>query len=253
MFTGGAILSLVYTVVISPRIFPPKVIALAILAGLSFFIAVVAFFEVSRRGRLSISWTVIALAIVIPTSVSVLLWDEQPSSRQILGMMGVGVTFLLFGLDRGAKDPEGATMTSSISEDIFWVLMLALSFFTTGLVMVCNKALVQYSLDPYLAEYIFLYFSTAAISALILSLLRRSLPDPRGMKIGFAMSVGGFLAVIFMIQALRVAPGMVVFPIRSILNICFTVVLSFLLWRERVRLMGWLGLFTAGLSIFLMR
>ena len=66
-------------------------------AGIVLFIAVVAYFTlISRGARLGVSWTIITLSMVVPTSFCIFLWKEIPTPFQTLGLISavIGICFL---------------------------------------------------------------------------------------------------------------------------------------------------------------
>ncbi|MDI6782770.1 MAG: EamA family transporter [bacterium] len=59
---------------------------IAIIGGICAFAATLTFFYVMRAENLSTMWTVISLAVVIPTFASIILWKEYPNLYQWLGI-----------------------------------------------------------------------------------------------------------------------------------------------------------------------
>jgi drug/metabolite transporter (DMT)-like permease len=65
---------------------PWQTVILAIVGGFSAFASTLTFFYVMRAENLSTMWTVISLAVVIPTFASIILWKEYPNIYQWLGI-----------------------------------------------------------------------------------------------------------------------------------------------------------------------
>ena len=58
------------------------------IGGIAMFIAVASYFVVIRGGaRLGVSWTIITLSMIIPTSFCIFLWKEVPNFFQVLGLL----------------------------------------------------------------------------------------------------------------------------------------------------------------------
>lgn len=253
MLVVGTVFSFLYILVTAQlRALPSLVILLGLLAGVCFFISVATFFVVVRKGNLSISWTVIALSIVIPLIASVVLWKESPSYRQILGAVGTVVALVLLGVDQGRTSPSRPEFATK-REFWGWIAMLIIAFLGTGLIMLCNKALVENQLSSYIVQFTFLYYLAGTLSAIPFLWLRRAFPQKADLKVGAVMAISGVVSFILFLHALRVLPGVVVFPLRSIVNITLTAVFSLILWREKLSPVGWIGLIVAAGSIFFMR
>jgi len=249
MMVIGAALSLIYLVLrFSLRAIPLSVITLGIVAGVLFFIAVISFFEVTRRERLAISWTVLSLSLVIPTLTSIILWKEQPSLKQGVGITGIVVAFVLFGIDQSRVKTRSS---SSSSGGWTWVLLLFLSFLATGLNLVCAKVLMEQGLVDFMIHYTLIDYASAAILAIIFMWTKRRMPRRKEWKMAILMGVSGFTSFILFLEALLLLSGIVVFPLRSAINIVLTTGLSVVLWREEMTVAGGVGMVLAIVSIFL--
>ena len=66
------------------------------------------------------------------------------------------------------------------------------------------------------------------------------------------MGVGGGAAMATLMLALRLLPGVVVFPVRASANIALTAALAFVLWREQVTPRQWLGVALAVAAVYLL-
>lgn len=247
---SGAVFSLFYVITnYSFKGIPSPVIQLGLAAGILFFIAVVTFFEVTRWGRLSISWTAVSLSLVIPTLASILFWKEKPSPSQIFGIIGVATALIMLGADRKQLEQKSSSTGSSVN--LIWAVLLAVSFMATGLNMVCTKALIGKGLGAYILQFTFLDYLTASILAVPFMWGRNSFPGQRDLKVGLLMGVSGFVSFVLFLHALRLLSGVVVFPVRSMINILATIIFSVLLWQERIGTVGKFGILTAIVSIFL--
>jgi len=76
---------------------------LGIVAGVFTYISTIAFFYHMRGARLALSWTVIGMAVVFPVAASIVLWRENPSLKQWLGLCVLAVAFVLLGAGRRAE------------------------------------------------------------------------------------------------------------------------------------------------------
>jgi drug/metabolite transporter (DMT)-like permease len=65
------------------------------------FSTVAVFREAVARGRISTSWTIINLGLVMPVLASILIWREIPSPRHYVGLLLTIGAIILLGLDVG--------------------------------------------------------------------------------------------------------------------------------------------------------
>jgi uncharacterized membrane protein len=63
-----------------------RTLILGLISGVCSLAATLTFFYVMRAANLSTMWTVISLAVVIPTFASIILWKEYPNIYQWLGI-----------------------------------------------------------------------------------------------------------------------------------------------------------------------
>lgn len=72
-------------------------VALGVAAGVSTYVSVLSYFYYIRTGNLAVSWTVIGLAVAFPVVASIVVWHEQPTARQCVGLGLIVMAFVLFG------------------------------------------------------------------------------------------------------------------------------------------------------------
>ena len=70
--------------------------------------------------------------------------------------------------------------------------------------------------------------------------------------VGTAMGLVNFLQLVFLLLALRELPAVVVFPLSAVLGITANVLASMVLWKERPRPAGWLGMALAAIAVVLL-
>jgi uncharacterized membrane protein len=70
---------------------------MGIAAGAMVFFATLSFFHHIGHGQLSASWTIISLAIAFPVLASILIWHEQPTVKQTIGLALIVIALVLFG------------------------------------------------------------------------------------------------------------------------------------------------------------
>ncbi len=254
MLLTGTLLTGTLTLSYEGLAFPRPAVIIGMLAGVALFLTTTAFFQVMRYGRLAIQWTVLNMSVAIPTGVSIVVWDERPTLLLALGMVLTVIALILMGIDRGKNvhtDPAASRFdpAQGWGPRLRWLGLVAFAFATTGLVQVCNKALIQAGAGDYKFTYTFLCYATAGLLAVGYLLAYRGQPRAVEWRLGAAMALGITLATILLLFALETLPGIVVFPARIVFVIVFTAGLSVLLWKESLQAPGVLGLITAAAAI----
>jgi drug/metabolite transporter (DMT)-like permease len=78
-----------------------QAVALGCAMGLICFTSVVAFRKAAAIGRLSTSWTVINLALIVPVMASIFIWKEHPEPKHWAGLGLTLLAIILLGIDIG--------------------------------------------------------------------------------------------------------------------------------------------------------
>jgi drug/metabolite transporter (DMT)-like permease len=211
--------------------------------GLCLYFAAYSYFILIRRGaRLGITWTIVTLSMSIPTAGSIILWREQPSLYQWVGLLLTVASISLFGR-RGGGDGRPPVKD-------MW--LLALAFLLSGAGMLIIKTLVGLNLTAYRNVYFsFLYGSMFLLSGVSLAATGHR-PTRRELLIGAVMGLGGIGNLWFLMLALKSVPGIVAFPMRTCGSILLTLAASRILWDERVTVREIAGVLLALASIVLM-
>ncbi len=80
-------------------VWPP--IALGCAMGLICWFSVIAFRKAAGIGRLSTSWTVLNLALIVPVMASIVIWKEHPMPKHWIGLGLTMLAVVLLGIDIG--------------------------------------------------------------------------------------------------------------------------------------------------------
>jgi len=216
---------------------------IGVIGGVALFIAVVTYFVVIKGGaRLGISWAIISLSMIIPTSFSVFLWKEVPTFFQALGLLLAITSICLLGKVK----PANAHLTGRE-----WAL-LSTAFFLTGVVSVTVKLIPALGLEKFKLTYILFLYGGAFISALMINRIRRELPTLKEIKVGVGMGISGVANIFFLLLALENLTGTIAFPVKACGNIVLTVFITYLVWGEKINRKETIGLSLALLAIVFM-
>ena len=72
-----------------------------IVMGFGVFFSVIVFRHALSKGRISVSWTIINLALIAPVLASVLIWGEIPHMKHYIGFALTILAIILLGIDSG--------------------------------------------------------------------------------------------------------------------------------------------------------
>jgi drug/metabolite transporter (DMT)-like permease len=100
IYIGSSAIMLAYFFA-TGRHYSPVAAALGFGTGISCYFATLTFFYHIRTGVLTVSWTMIGLAVGFPVAASILLWGEHPSVKQQIGLALIPIAFILCSPGRG--------------------------------------------------------------------------------------------------------------------------------------------------------
>jgi multidrug transporter EmrE-like cation transporter len=260
-----AAVSLSLLAVFGEPLFSVPALWLGVLFGVSMYAAVRVFYGLIAGSQLNISWLILQFSIVFPFALSMLIYRER---LQLPGAVGVGLmlaSILFFGLGKRRAGSRPAV------PDRRSVLLLTLSTALTGIAISIPR--VYAATDPGGGTFTLLLYQGLTVSALaaVVYLARgparpgtaarrsaagsaspppgRAGPHPeraeshggsRRSWIGMLpltlyMGLTNSLSAAFLVVATKALPGAIVYPVRSVMNVLVVFVMSFLLFRERVR------------------
>lgn len=103
VYIGATAVMVVYFIATGHR-YSTMAVLLGFATGISCYLATLTFFYHIRTGVLTVSWTVIGLAVGFPVVASILLWHEWPTPKQQIGLALIPVAFILCNPGRGKAD-----------------------------------------------------------------------------------------------------------------------------------------------------
>lgn len=205
----------------------------ALLGGLSYVVSYYFYYQSIRLTGVSISTSVIRLAVLPAIAASILFWGERPLAHQV-----VGIALVIVALPLLSRQPSDKSVNLG---GPVWGWLLAL-FATTSGGSVAAK-LFTVTGDPAAKPLLLgFWFGAAAIVALLALRRQRLSPTrddiPLGILLGL-VNIGGNIA---MLAALDYLPAAIVFPAASGGGVLLVAVTSAMLWRERLSRTALLGI-----------
>lgn len=121
-------------------------------------------------------------------------------------------------------------------------LLLMIAFALTGILGVTNKALIEWGLEAHRDLYMLAFYGTPMLLGAVIMVVRRQEAGSADRWIGFIMGFAGALSMLFLLIALQLMPGIVVFPVRNLGNLVLTAAVSIIAWKEQLSRSQWLGI-----------
>ena len=119
----------VFRILFHEPIYSREALLLGIPFGTSMYLALRLYFVVARRAKLNISWLIIQFSLLVPFSLSILIYRETLELQGILGVALIFSSIVFFALGKGSSG-----QVSAIPDARTWVL-LALSSLFSGMGM----------------------------------------------------------------------------------------------------------------------
>lgn len=215
--------------------------------GLAYFIAY--FFVIfAIRWVGAASTTVISvLSILVPIGFGVYYWQEHPTQIQVVGIfLALGALSLMSG--------QKQTSRSAVGKPAIAPLILLIFFLLCGVSRLAQEA-YRYlgGTQDEILTYNFAVFFTAAVPSVIVLCYRRKKVTKSELVFGSAMGLANFLQTQFILEALQVYPGFIVFPVVSAGAIIFTTLVATQTLGEHLHRRSYVGILIASISLILIR
>ena len=242
----STLFSAIFSVLFRQPLYSYTALLLGLPYGLVMTTSLILYFTVTERARLNITWMAIQLSVLIPFTISLLIYDERLHPPAILGIVCIFVSLLIFGLGRlrGKSPPPVPDRRTG------FLLLLASVF--SGLAMSFTKFYAASAQKEGLFALFFFRGLSMMPAAMAFARLRskpliRSRPPAGQYVLAAVMSLCAVLLGAFIILALQEISGSMAFPLRSVINVLMVFFVSFLLFGERFTLIEGLGsLFALG-------
>jgi drug/metabolite transporter (DMT)-like permease len=216
---------------------------IGVLAGVCYFTAFFLMITTVKFSGISITWSAIRLAVLVPILFSIFYWHEHPSIHQIAGIGFVCISLPLLSIRPGADGDRRMFGWGS-------VLVIAL-FLAAGGVNLAPKAFSEFSPDSHRQMYLLFLFSAAAMTSSSALLVKRSLPKLPDVPYGITLGMCNLLARHCLLLALKRLPGIVVFPISGSMSIVLMALAGMAIWHEKLRILNVSGIASAVIAVVL--
>lgn len=199
-------------------------------AGVLFVAGLVTMQSSVRRNGATLSAAFAKLGLLVTLAVSVLCFGERPGLLQLLGAALVLAALVLIHAGGGEQREEGGVSRS--------LPLLLLTLLAGGGADAMAKVFEQLGRPGEDRLYFFYLFLTAAVLTGALALLERRRTGKRillpELAAGIAVGVPNYFSSYLLLAALQRLPAFLVYPVFSTGTILLVLLLSALLFRERL-------------------
>jgi drug/metabolite transporter (DMT)-like permease len=223
--------------------------ALAAVTGVLFVAGLLVWAQAIRTAGLALSVVAMRAGVVIPLLAAAIVWRERPSPLELAGSAVALLALALVlsevarskGGDMTRRAPSASTPTSRlpIPAALLWLFLL---FLADGLVMVpaliFSRQLPTQETMPFQS----IIFVSAFFVTTLLYYIRRPGMTRETLKWGALLGTANFGNYLFLVLALSVLPGLVVYPMIAAAEVGLLAVAGVVLWKEKVGVRSWLGI-----------
>lgn len=207
------------------------------------------------RVGIAIPVSVTRLSVVIPIGVSMFWYGELPRPVQAAGLAAALAALVLLGhaaIRGGASLQTGASGKWKPRLRNFTVVLgLFLSMGTVEVVLKAFKESRPHGTPYRPFGFLAVVFGFALCIAWSLILARGEKVRRSDFLLGLSLGVPNFFSTVFFLAALRLLPGIVVFPVNSMGVIALSAMAGVWVWKEKLRPAGWAAMALALAAIAL--
>jgi len=186
-------------------------------AGVVFFLGFI-FYQISiRHHGVGLAGATIKLGILVPMSLSLVLWRVYPSGLQWVGIALAVASIVL------ANWPSRARTSGA----------LLLLFLFGGAAEFSNKVFQNYAMIDYRTVFLMTTFFIAFLLSLAVAIRKRRAVSRRDILTGFAVGVPNLLSSFFLIPALVRLPAAVAYPAYGAGTIVIITAAGLIFFKER--------------------
>jgi drug/metabolite transporter (DMT)-like permease len=222
----------------------PLLIILAGLLGIVFIANMVVYSRSIDRVGMGVSIAAMRMSLVFPIAVSLFVFGESIGGVKYLGIiLALGSLLLMV--------PQIKTKSITGFSDAWLPLLIFLmtGFADTGLKVYEQLFSTQVSEDLFVSGIFFVSFLVGGSI-----LIKRGEIHFTFKEIGYGVATGvvNLYSSIFLIYALKLMPGSIVFPIVNVTLVVLGTLIGIWVWKDHPSVKQWSGLGIAVISIFLL-
>lgn len=196
---------------------------IGVITGVFFLFAFLAYQKSIGENGIALSAMSSRLGVLIPMSISIVLWKEIPSTLQLIGISLAIGSIILINLNVGSSVGVRSKAT------------MVVLFLYAGTGIFCNKLFQKYALLIYKDLFLFFVFFTALVISLQQLRKHREKMDRKDVGVGLVVGFFNLMTNLVMILALSQLKASIVFPMTSAGAIITMSIGGWLLFQEKLR------------------
>ena len=212
--------------------------------GLSYFVLFFIVVYAIRWIGVSSSTVIGVLAILIPILCGIFIWDESPNLYQSMGVALALISLTLIGRSHDSDE---------VIRYRWMVPAILVTFFALGgLSRLTQEAFRHWCDADERPVFLFSAFLTAGIGSLAVLLIRGRRISPGEWWIGISLGAANILQSYFVLMALKVYEGFIVFPVVSAGGLVVITLVATRMLKERLNLKTYVGIAVACVALILL-
>jgi len=243
-FASATLFSVIYIYFVEGFGFNLYVLLIGAIGGIATYGAIHAFLVLIKLGYFGLSTLIINLSISIPIIVSILIFKENSSFYTYIAF---GLIILTFYLMAEKGDSEEIKKRNRA-----WILLALASMIFSGIADTGPKVIQELDLSSMSMSYLGYNYFFAFLITLAITMKKKIFPGKKELLIGTSMGISILFGMFFMVMTLRIIPGTILYPLNKTLISVIIVLISFFIWKERLRPKQVFGVFTAICSVILL-
>jgi len=173
--------------------------------------------------------TFMKLGLLVPMSISIVLFREIPAPLQIIGFCIATAAILLINLDKSQ---------SAVSFKIGLILLMLVN--GTGDAMA--KVYEELGNPELSAQFLFYTFGIAFLLSLVLVVVKKQKIGKNEVLYGFMVGVPNYFSAKFLLAALNTVPAVITYPTYSVGTILLVTLTGVGFFKEKLGKKQWIGL-----------
>ena len=196
---------------------------LGVITGFLYFVTFILYQMGIKKHGASLTGVFGRLGIFLPMVLSIILWKEYPSPLQSFALLIALIALFILNYSPNLhplKDMKA---------------LLILLFFLSGLGDFANKLFQKYGEVYYKESFLSILFFSALIFSLFYSFKKVKKIQKKDFLLGISVGIPNLFSSFFLILALNELKASVVFPIYSVGSLLMIIILSSLLFKEKLQ------------------
>ena len=177
---------------------------------------------------MAITTAILRLAVVIPVIASILIWDEIPTTLQVVGIVTCLGALPLIGLRTKAREGEARPPIT-----VGVIVVIVLLFVGIGIANLASKAFVESGVPDVNTTFVGVLFGVAGLAGLLAFLDPAWRQDLSGVADGVRLGLINVASITFQVMALEQVDGIIAFPVQAAGGMTLNTLWAAWIWGER--------------------